>query len=784
MPHVKSRKHIGRTRLLNLKNGQRIDSYTITSRDGSVRGRRAVPLGSGGSGMVFLANQELLSGLTTQRAIKFFVYDDRIQDLTIHADSGPISSRNFRDEILNISTFRHENLVAVVGAGFWQHSQTSIPEVPYIVTDFVDGPTLQSAMDNGLLVMELERDSGGILDVILRASAGMAFLHSRGFYHCDFKPANLFLVKEGNGVRPIIGDLGVGRTIGNIKDDDRVLIVGSRKYMPPDIARDVNKEVSGSLFRTYQPRWDLFGFARTWLEAIEWLKPRVQARKTWLEAVLDVLRDQVEEHRYATMDELIHQLSWIHPGQRTIGAIEELSESHRGARRLLLPVEPVVTTHRIREILDHPALHRLRNVPQLTMAGAVFASAVHSRYEHSLGTYQVSRRYLLALQNDKEFLRSFSSAHMEVLLVSALLSNASRFPFSSIIHEIRGLRKEGFDGLTRKSILERALKLKDDRGRVIADVLSEYFPQVAIDKVLGLLTDDPQVRTDAGYMLVHFLLNSSIDARVLDYLLRDSLHLGIGSGTSFDLGELLRHLQFHEGRLLVRSSGLSVVEQVISLRYWLFNRVYWNSPNRSLIAMIKTVLLGLYRKDKLKLEELLRKVCLSATESKMLFELRTLAKDLKLTAHRGMCESLLKARPKTFKEIDQFTLSDGDNRRRSVCDQLASLSAFDLYQLQNDVNADLRIRLDGIDGSLIHVLIDVPIEPGIPKLGEDLDVETYDGNIVPLQELSGIVTGVQASFKKHLQRARVFSSPECLSRLEGRQLADIVRELLFARVGV
>ena len=74
----------------------------------------ARPLGEGGSGIVYLSEQSFIESIKVKRAIKFFVYRDDIADMTVHEFSGRISSKNFNDEILNISSFNHENIIKII----------------------------------------------------------------------------------------------------------------------------------------------------------------------------------------------------------------------------------------------------------------------------------------------------------------------------------------------------------------------------------------------------------------------------------------------------------------------------------------------------------------------------------------------------------------------------------------------------------------------------------------------------------------------------------------------
>ena len=62
------------------------------------------------------------------------------------------------------------------------------------------------------------------------------------------------------------------------------------------------------------------------------------------------------------------------------------------------------------ELMDTPEIQRLRGIRQLGTAYLVFPSAVHTRFEHSLGTSWMAHRMLNALRRSAEIKAKMNAA--------------------------------------------------------------------------------------------------------------------------------------------------------------------------------------------------------------------------------------------------------------------------------------------------------------------------------------------------------------------------------------
>ena len=84
--------------------------------------------------------------------------------------------------------------------------------------------------------------------------------------------------------------------------------------------------------------------------------------------------------------------------------------------------------------LDTPAVQRLRYVRQVGHAFLVYPGATHTRFEHALGAYHLTRRALAALEERGE-LERVPEADCLAVRMAALLHDIGHYPFSHALEE-------------------------------------------------------------------------------------------------------------------------------------------------------------------------------------------------------------------------------------------------------------------------------------------------------------------------------------------------------------
>jgi uncharacterized protein len=223
------------------------------------------------------------------------------------------------------------------------------------------------------------------------------------------------------------------------------------------------------------------------------------------------------------------------------------------------------------ELVDTPAMQRLRYVRQLGYAFLVYPGATHSRFEHALGAHHMARR-TIALLAERGELEQVSHAERDLTAAAMLLHDVGHYPFSHALEEIGALNHES------------AAAPRITTGAV-SDALTRAFGAQAPQRVLALMHG-----ADNGPL--QGLVSGSIDLDKIDYLKRDAMMCGVPYG-EVDVDRLLDSVVLvpdpSDGRLTIgiMEKGLSALESLLFAKYQMYRNIYWHHAVRSATAMYK-----------------------------------------------------------------------------------------------------------------------------------------------------------------------------------------------------
>ena len=176
---------------------RRIASYTLLE-----------PIGHGGMAVVYRARQESLDRTV---AVKI---------LSENLAASPEFMERFRREARTAANLRHPNVITVHDFGQDERG------VPYLVLEYIEGPTLADLMDAGL-------DDGRIPNLLDQIAAGLDYAHARGVIHRDIKPGNVLLTDDG---RAVLADFGLAWLLEGAHLTLTGGVIGTPEYMSPEQA--------------------------------------------------------------------------------------------------------------------------------------------------------------------------------------------------------------------------------------------------------------------------------------------------------------------------------------------------------------------------------------------------------------------------------------------------------------------------------------------------------------------------------------------------------------------
>lgn len=222
------------------------------------------------------------------------------------------------------------------------------------------------------------------------------------------------------------------------------------------------------------------------------------------------------------------------------------------------------------DIIDTLTFQRLRGIKQLANTFMVFPGATHTRFEHSYGTMHMAGQMAKKINTV-----SRDEVRVRRLRLAALLHDLGHGPFSHVSEDIvnRVLGIEKFDNV---AIALDAVQLEEDiRTHLGGDV----------DAVVDLLGNKEKASVDRD------ILDSTLDADKLDYLVRDSHHAGVPYGRPDTLHILhtLREIQgasSGESYLGITKKGIEAVYGLRVARFHMHSVVYNHKVRRIADAML------------------------------------------------------------------------------------------------------------------------------------------------------------------------------------------------------
>ncbi len=289
-----------------------------------VRGkyRTVRKLGSGGMGVVYLAEHLLLGG---QLALKF---------LAVELSHNPQFIKRFRQEARAAYLLRHPNIVEVVDLD--QDEDGNL----FIAMEFVSGPSLRSVLQEAPRGLPVER----ALHIARGLGAGLAAAHARGAVHRDIKPENILLGTMPDGSeQPKVLDFGIAAMAEGITNLSRTHgLLLTPEYAAPEQWRGTAAAeldgrtdlyaLGGVLYemltgRTPFHAQNMEGWMYQHLQGVpqplERLRPSLAKEHPGLEAIVMRLLAREREHRFPSAKAFLEAIAPQQPAPCPVTVVEK-----------------------------------------------------------------------------------------------------------------------------------------------------------------------------------------------------------------------------------------------------------------------------------------------------------------------------------------------------------------------------------------------------------------------------------------------------------------------------
>ncbi|WP_166245746.1 HD domain-containing protein [Paenibacillus turpanensis] len=221
------------------------------------------------------------------------------------------------------------------------------------------------------------------------------------------------------------------------------------------------------------------------------------------------------------------------------------------------------------DLINTKEFQRLRRIRQLGTSFFTFHGAEHSRFSHSLGVYEITRKIISGFE--RAAYEDWPASERLLSLCAALLHDVGHGPFSHSIEKVFKVMHEDWSC---------RIILGDTEVNEVLRRVSPDFPQ----KVANVICKTYEKPIVVG------LVSSQLDADRMDYLLRDAFFTGVNYGT-FDIDRILRVVRPYQGKIVVKESGMHAVEDYLTSRYQMYWQVYFHPVTRSSEIILRKIFL-------------------------------------------------------------------------------------------------------------------------------------------------------------------------------------------------
>ena len=216
----------------------------------------------------------------------------------------------------------------------------------------------------------------------------------------------------------------------------------------------------------------------------------------------------------------------------------------------------------IYEIISHPFFQRLRHIKQLGLTHYVYPGALHTRFQHALGSMHLMAKVLDTLRLKGV---EISDQEYEASQIAILLHDIGHGPFSHTLENVLS------PGIKHESLSYLFINQLDEHFNGALQLTIQFF------------------RNSYPRKFFHQLISSQLDIDRLDYLKRDCFFTGVQEGT-IGVDRIIAMLNVNNDDLVVEEKGIYSIENFLNARRLMYWQVYLHKTSVSAERMLVNII--------------------------------------------------------------------------------------------------------------------------------------------------------------------------------------------------
>ena len=253
-----------------------------------------------------------------------------------------------------------------------------------------------------------------------------------------------------------------------------------------------------------------------------------------------------------------------------------------------------------RRLIDSRPLQRLRHVHQLALTYLVYPGATHRRFEHALGTLELTDRLFSTVTASHHHSPRWRGIFprkdelplwRQIVRLAAVCHDVGHLPFSHAAETSLLPAGMSHEDLTWDMITGEELALLWAEFGIPLDptvIARIAVGPAATTRIAARTGTTPAELTPWEAILSEMITGDVFGADRMDYLLRDAHHTGVGNGR-FDHYRLIDTLRIlpetdvpaAPPKLGIEAGGLRSAEAMLLARYFMYSQVYYHPVRRA-----------------------------------------------------------------------------------------------------------------------------------------------------------------------------------------------------------